>query len=119
MNKIILSGNIVEDVNFMKTSNGSYFLKNKIAVQDNAKTEYEDTYFIPFRTFSKDVLKTFKTLKKGSLIEIEGKLVHKNYNKNGNWNTYCEVIVFKVNEIKFKKKENKEFFELDDDDIPF
>lgn len=105
MNKIILSGNIVDDVKYEKTpKNGTYFLRNKIAVQDNAKTEYEETYFIPFRTFSKDVLKTFKTLKKGKLIEIEGKLVHRNYKKGNVWNTYTEVVVFKVKEIEFKKK---------------
>ena len=125
MNKIILTGNLVEEVKFFKTGEkGTYYTRNKIAVQDNAKTEYEKTYFIPFRVFNKDVLKTFKSLEKGKLVELEGKLVHENYKKDGEWKTYTEIIVFKAKEIEFKKKdkkgkENEKPFEITDDDLPF
>lgn len=125
MNKIVLSGNLVEDVKFFKTDKkGTYYTKNKIAVQDNAKTEYEKTYFINFRAFNEDVLKTLKGMKKGTLIEIEGKLVHENYKKGDEWKSFTEVIVFKAKEIKFDKKkdnviENQNSNEVNETDLPF
>ena len=124
MNKIILSGNIVQDLKTEKTKNGNVYLRNKIAVRDNQDTNYENTYFIPFKVFGKDRIKLMKDMKKGTLISIEGKLEHKSFkNKEGDWITLTEVVVFKIEEIKYKKKDNQPtpegFQSIDDDDLPF
>lgn len=108
MNKVILSGNIVQDVTFKVNNNGNYSMLNKIAVTDNAKTDYEKTYFINIRVFKDELLEQFEEWGKGKLIEIEGKLVHENYQtEDGTWRNYTEVVVFNAEEIKFTQKQTK------------
>lgn len=116
MNSVVLTGNLVKEVKLEQTKNKKPFLRNTLAVHDGYKTEYEKTYFINFETYSKETLKAFKNFKKGQLIEIQGKLVVENFkNKEGNWVNITKVVVFKAEEVKFKKKT-----ELPpDEEVPF
>ena len=117
MNRILLTGNLVKDVKLEKTKNNKPMLKNVIAVKDNWNTEFEKTYFINIECLSKDALKEFKQFKKGSLVEIEGKLVVENYkDKEGNWKNFTKVVVFQVRPIEFKKK-NKDDELVDWDEL--
>lgn len=109
MNRILLTGNLVKDVKPEKTKNGKLLLKNVIAVKDGYKTEFEKTYFINIETYGVDNVKKFKEFKKGSLVELEGKLVVENYkNKEEKWVSYTKVVVFDIRAIEFKKKELSE-----------
>lgn len=109
MNSIILTGNIVRDVKLEKTKNNKPYLKNVIAVVDGYKTEYEKTYFINFETYNVDTIKSFKDLKKGNLIELQGKLVVESFKgKDGNWVNITKVVVFKVEKLDFSKKKQPE-----------
>lgn len=107
MNKVVLSGNIVEEVKFQQNS-GKYFCRNKIAVSDNYGTDFETTYFMPITIYKDELLGKFEDWGKGKLIEIEGKVVYKNYkNDKGEWKNFFEIVVFKAEEIKFDKKKTK------------
>ena len=118
MNRILLTGNLVKDVKLEKTKNGKPMLKNVIAVKDNWNTEFEKTYFINLECLSKDCLKEFKQFKKGSLVEIEGKLVVENYkDKEGNWKNFTKVVVFQIRAIEFKKAKKEVVDEVDWDSL--
>lgn len=106
MNKVTLSGNIVEEVKF-EQRNGNYYMRNKIAVNDNYGTDFEDTYFMPIRVFKDELLAKFEEWGKGKLISVEGKVVYKTYkNDNGEWKNFFEIVVFDADEIVFNKKED-------------
>ena len=111
MNRVLLTGNLVLDIKPEKTKNGKLVLKNRIAVKDGWNTKYEKTYFINLEAYGKDNVVKFKEFKKGSLVEVEGKLVVENYkDKNGNWQSYTKVVVFEIRPIEFRNK-NKEITE--------
>ena len=116
MNSVVLTGNLVKEIKLEQTKNKKPFLRNTLAVHDGYKTEYEKTYFINFETYSKEALKSFKNFKKGQLIEIQGKLVVENFkNKDGNWVNIIKIVVFKAEEVKFKKKVDLP----SDEEVPF
>ena len=116
MNSVVLTGNLVKEVKLEQTKNKKPFLRNTLAVHDGYKTEFEKTYFINFETYSKETIKSFKNFKKGQLIEIQGKLVVENFkNKEGNWVNITKVIVFKAEEVQFKKKAELPT----DEEVPF
>lgn len=118
MNNVILSGNLVEEVKCSKTKNGKLYLRNKIAVKDGYKTDFEKTYFINLEVFGDRVL-DFKDLKKGNLVEIQGKLVVESYKKDDKWINITKIVVFKVEKLNFKKKEPTLQPVILDDDLPF
>lgn len=118
MNRILLTGNLVKDIKLEKTKNGKPVLKNVIAVKDNWNTEFEKTYFINIECMKVETIKEFKQFKKGSLVEIEGKLVVENYkDKEGNWKNYTKVVVFEVRAIEFKKNKKEVEEEIDWDSL--
>ena len=105
MNTVIISGNLVKEIKLESTKNGKPYLKNTIAVSEGWNTKYEKTYFINFETYSKDALLEFKNLKKGQLVELEGKLVVENFKgKDGNWVNITKIVVFKARAGEFNKK---------------
>ena len=54
------------------------------------------------------MLKVFKSLQKGNLIEIEGKLVVESYKKGDQWVNITKIVVFKAKQFVFDKKPTKE-----------
>lgn len=134
MNTIELSGNIVEDLKTSKNKSGTTVVKNKIAVTDSKGTDYEKTYFVPFTVHGTDTIKAMKGLKKGSIVKMQGKLVYINFkNDKDEWINYTNIVVFKIEELKFDKKDKHKclnpggferlqptgFEAIDDSDIPF
>ena len=91
-------------------------IRNVIAVNDNWNDEkYKKTYFINFEIFERDCIKDFKSIKKGNLVELQGKLIVENYqDKDGNWHNITKLQIFKVIPIEVNKKK-KEFDKVDDD----
>lgn len=121
MNKIILSGNLVNESELQTTKNRVCIAKNKIAIKDeSADKKFCDTYFINLKAFGKNA-NPMVQYKKGDLIKIEGKLVVKSFKgTNGEWVNITEVIVFNSELLYSSKKSKQDFTNVtDDEDIPF
>mgnify|MGYP003294653526 FL=1 len=140
MNKVILSGRIVKDLDlrYTKVNDSSVaVLQNTIAVKNdykNANGEY-DSQFINFVVWRKLAEFLGKYAMKGSQILIEGKITNRSYDKQDGTKAYItEVIAEKVELLGNPKKEEPKTvqeeneqpttiytdeIELTDDDLPF
>lgn len=139
MNKIVLSGNLVKEVELRNTANGTSVVQNTIAVKNdykNAKGEY-DSEFINIVAWKQTAEYISKYASKGSKVLVEGKLRNRSYDKQDGTKGYVtEVIVEKVELLSFKKEEakpvveekknNDEVYvdfgkqiEFEDEDLPF
>lgn len=139
MNKIILSGNLVKEIDLRSTGNGTSVVQNTIAVKNdykNAKGEY-DSEFINIVAWKQTAEYLSKYASKGSKVLVEGKLRNRSYEKQDGTKGYItEVIVEKVELLSFKKEEAKPVveekknnddvyvdfgkqIEFEDEDLPF
>ena len=108
MNKIVLSGNLVKEVELRNTANGTSVVQNTIAVKNdykNAKGEY-DSEFINIVAWKQTAEYISKYASKGNKVLVEGKLRNRSYDKpDGTKGYVTEVIVEKVELLTFKKEE--------------
>lgn len=86
MNKVILTGRLTKDVDLRILKDGSSIGNFTVAI--NRGKELTD--FIPVTVFGKTAEFVSKYFKKGSLINVDGRLSLK-YDKEQNKN-YCSVI---------------------------
>ena len=109
MNKIIVSGNICNDIE-TNTYNDKLCIKNSIAVKRNFKNkngEY-DTDFFNIVLWGSHAEYISKYAKKGNKILISGKLLNCEYEtEDKTKKRYDEIMVEQI-EIISSKKENKE-----------
>ena len=101
MNKIILLGNLVKDLEVTVTKNDKLVGKTTLAVNegygDNKKTT-----FINLTIFGERCDKLQQYLLKGTGVIIDGKLdINNVQDKEGNWSTYVTVIVNDLQITKF------------------
>ncbi len=105
MNKVILNGNLVKDLEVTVTKNDKLVGKTTLAVNegygDNKKTTFVNLVIFGERC---DSLQQY--LLKGTGILIDGKLdINNVQDKDGNWNTYVTVIVNELQITKFVEVE--------------
>ena len=117
MNKVILSGNIVKDIDLMTTNNDINFARFTIAVKRNE----EKTDFINCIAWRKIAETMSKYCKKGDKIAIVGRIEVKQYEAGGEKLTMTEINVDEVEFLSQKKPEQPkdELKEIQDDDLPF
>ena len=101
MNKVILLGNLVKDLEVTVTKNDKLVGKTTLAVNegfgDNKKTT-----FVNLTIFGERCDKLQQYLLKGTGVLIDGKLDINNVQDNdGNWNTYVSVLVNEISITKF------------------
>ena len=101
MNKVILLGNLVKDLEVTVTKNDKLIGKTTLAVNegfgDNKKTT-----FVNLVIFGERCDKLQQYLLKGTGVMIDGKLDINNIQDNdGNWSTYVSVIVNELSITKF------------------
>ena len=101
MNKVILLGNLVKDLEVTVTKNDKLVGKTTLAVNegygDNKKTT-----FVNLTIFGERCDKLQQYLLKGTGVLIDGKLDINNIQDNdGNWSTYVTVIVNDLQITKF------------------
>ena len=101
MNKVLLNGNLVKDMDVKVLQNGNYIGKftvaNSVGFGDNKKT-----YFIPCTLFGKRVERLEKILVKGAAVIIEGQLDYNSVkDENGNWKNYMNVVVNDIEITRF------------------
>ena len=101
MNKVILLGNLVKDLEVTVTKNDKLVGKTTLAVNegygDNKKTT-----FVNLVIFGERCDKLQQYLLKGTGVMIDGKLdINNVQDKEGNWSTYVTVIVNELSITKF------------------
>lgn len=110
MNKVILSGNLCQNLGLKYTTSNISVCQNTIAVKNDFKNnngEYE-SQFINFVAYRNNAEYLCKYANKGSKVLIEGKLQIRNYDdKDGNKRYVTEVIVDKAEVLDGRKKEEK------------
>lgn len=101
MNKVILLGNLVKDLEVTVTKNDKLVGKTTLAVNegygDNKKTT-----FVNLTIFGERCDKLQQYLLKGTGVMIDGKLdINNVQDKDGNWSTYVTIIVNDLQITKF------------------
>ena len=101
MNKVLLNGNLVKDMDVKVLQNGNYIGKftvaNSVGFGDNKKT-----YFIPCTLFGKRVESLEKILVKGAGVIIEGQLDYNSVkDEQDNWKNYMNVVVNDIEVTRF------------------
>ena len=105
MNKVILTGNIVRDIELKYTPQGTAIGKTALAVNDNYG-ENKKTYFVDITLWGKRAENFNKFLKKGDPILISGKLIQETWTaQDGSKKSKHSV---QVNEFEFMKRGGKE-----------
>jgi single-strand DNA-binding protein len=131
MNKAILSGNLVKDIDLRCTESGRYVFQNTIAVRNDFKNkdgDYDST-FINIVVWGNQAEYLSKYAGKGSKVLVEGRISNRSYDKQDGSKAYVtEVIVEKAEILTYKKEENTTPVEqpkeeptvvLSDSDLPF
>ena len=125
MNKVILSGRLVRDIELRNTPSGKEVVANCIAVQrdyKNSNGEY-DSDFINIVVWGQSAiyLKTYAA--KGDRAELVGRWQTRTYEDNNGQNrTVSECIVESITVFSSKPKEEKKkptLEEIDYGDCPF
>lgn len=101
MNKVILLGNLVKDLEVTVTKNDKLVGKTTLAVNegygDNKKTT-----FVNLAIFGERCDKLQQYLLKGTGVLIDGKLdINNVQDEEGNWSTYVTIIVNDLQITKF------------------
>ena len=117
MNKIILTGRLIKDIDLKYTKNNKEYAKFTLAVQRDMKNqlgEYE-TDFINCIAYGMTAQKLSEWTIKGDKIGVEGRLQVSTYEKDGNKMYSSDVIIDRVEFLQPKKtnivKESKEIEE--------
>lgn len=116
MNKVILTGRLVsDDFKKFQSSKGIISLTFKIALIEKTKK----TNFIDIVCFDKIANNITKYIKKGDLLEIEGKLNNSKYTtKDGKAIYKTEIIAKNITfSVKSKNNENNKQDENNDENI--
>lgn len=105
MNKVILTGRLVsDDFKKFQSSKGIISLTFKIALIEKTKR----TNFIDIVCFDKIANNITKYIKKGDLLEIEGKLNNSKYTTKDGKTIYKTEIVAKNITFSVKSKHNED-----------
>lgn len=101
MNKVILNGNLVRDMEVRQTKRGTdvgeFTIANNIGYGENQKTT-----FVKCTLFGTRVEALQKYLLKGARVLIEGTLDINNVEDiDGNWHTYVNIVVGELDILKF------------------
>lgn len=122
MNKVILIGRNIRDIELKQTTSGTSVAEFSVAVKrpfKNANGENESDFFNCV-AYSKLAETISRYVKRGDMIGIEGRLQTRNYtNREGNKVYVTEIIVENCEFLQSKKQET-EFEELPtDSDLPW
>lgn len=115
MNKVILIGNLVQDIELRTTEKGTAVVRNKVAI-NNGKDENGNerpTDFLLFYAFNKVAENLSKFCEKGSKIAIEGRLKNRSWDKQDGTKAY-EIAVY-ANNVTFLNYKKSNGVPLPDD----
>ena len=108
LNKIILIGRLVADVEKFKSQQGTKIVSFRLACDEPSAGEEKSTLFIDCKCFNKTAENCAKFIHKGSLVAVNGRLHQRTYTKNdGNKGTAYEVLADGVDFLDPKEKDPK------------
>ena len=127
MNKVILSGRLVRDIELRKTPNGKELVSNCIAVQRDYKNEQGeyDSDFINIVVWGASATYLSKYAAKGDRVELVGRWANRTYeDNNGQKRTVSDCIVESITAFSSKPKEEKKqkqnvWEDCEPNEIPF
>lgn len=98
MNFVALSGRVAQEIKLYETSNNNHVITINLAVKSDYFREGEEpkTDFIPVTVWGKQAENCAAHLVKGQLIEIEGRLQRRSYEKDGERCYVTDTIADKV-----------------------
>lgn len=96
INKVIIMGRIVNNLELRQTTSGTEVLRFTVAVDRYSKDKENDTDFISCVAFGKSASFIANNFSKGRMIAIEGNLKTGSYEKNGQKVYTTDVIVDKA-----------------------
>lgn len=122
MNKIILIGNVVKEVEVQFLNSGTAMVKNTIAVQRKFKNKdgNQTTDFLNFVIFGKQAEVFADYVLKGHKVALTGRMEQNSYNDKEGKKVYSYNVA--VEEFSFLEKKGQqkcENFEEVSEDIPF
>lgn len=111
MNRTLLIGRIVRDVQLKQFENDSVVMNNVLAINRIYKHENQPSAdFIPFVVWGKRAALIEKYCEKGDLIALEGRLQSRSYeDKSGEVRYVIELVVDHCQFLQPKKEENLEY----------
>lgn len=117
MNKVILTGRLIKNIELKQTKNGNDYTRFTLAVTRDVKNqlgEYE-TDFINCISYGAVCRLLSEYTQKGDKIGVEGRIVTSSYEKDGKKTYTTEIAIEKLEFLTPKKtnaeKENKEIEE--------
>lgn len=114
MNKVILSGRITKDIELRYTTNNCAVTNFNLAVRRNK----DEADFVSIVAYSKTAELIQNYCKKGSSINIVGRLQTRQYDDKDGKRVYVTEVI--VDEIEFlDKKEQKEETKITEAELPF
>ena len=128
VNRIFLTGRLVADPDIRYTPTGNEVAQFRIAVNIRYRSKQEpanwqeETSFITIIAWNKLADKVEKTIKKGDLIFVEGRLRIREYEVDGNKRYATEVVARDIKLIVAKGAKEIEIEEATDEsepDVPF
>ena len=133
MNKAILTGRIVNDLELKQTTSGKSICEFRLATNRPTNRDGERVAdFINCRVWNKQAENLVKYQTKGSLIAVIGRMQVDAYkDKDGNNKSYNYLLVEELEYLEKKKEEANEFqdlktktevtdqFDYTDEDLPF
>lgn len=128
VNRVFLTGRLVADPDIRYTPTGNEVAQLRIAVSINYKSKQdpsnwqEETSFITIVAWNRLADKVEKTIKKGDLIFVEGRLRIREYEVDGNKRYATEIVARDIKLIVAKGAKEIEIEEATDEsepDVPF
>ncbi|MDC0828336.1 single-stranded DNA-binding protein [Faecalitalea cylindroides] len=101
MNLVVLSGYLTQDVEIKTTQNGKAVANFQMGVSDPYD---EETTFARCVVWGESAKNLGKYLKKGSFLEVTGKMKNKSYEKDGQKRYYTEI---QCNHIEYGPKKGR------------
>ncbi len=113
MNKIIVIGNLVDDIKIFESQSGTSYARGRIAVRKNFG---EGTNFIDFKAFGKRSEVLAQYTHKGSKVCLYGELEVRNVKSAGEygadiWKTYADIVIDGFEFLDAKPKEQAETYQ--------
>lgn len=137
LNKIIVMGRIVNDIELKKTQSGVEVCSFKVACDRDFKSAdgKKECDFIPVVAWRNTAVVVSRFMSKGRMVAVDGKLqsrqwTDKNNNKRTEWEIQAENVYFadskqsnsggQSNGVATQETDNNEFTEIDEEgDLPF
>ena len=98
MNVVSLSGRVAQDIKLIETSNDNHVITINLAVKSDYYKAGEEpkTDFLPVTVWGKLAENCAAHLVKGQLVEVEGRLQRRSYEKNSERCYVTDIIAEKV-----------------------